>query len=252
LPKPNYDKQFKSSNNQFEDNNNKNYRSFNKDNNNNRSNSNNKSDNNNNIKRENIKKPLKLVPLSNITEEREKLNSIQNINSMNKDSIKISIIQSNSASNKNLRGNNISPNNIIINQKMNNGNKIKLNKNKDYYIDLLSKQKKDLIIRNNRKLNYVNNNSLNNDSIKDINNIIMSNMINKSVPKKLNNYKLINNKYYIQNPSQYPKSIKYKKNISSLDYNIYDIGKNYSNRNDFIPRIPRRLMPIKKPTSNIL
>jgi NIMA (never in mitosis gene a)-related kinase len=251
LPKPNYEKQFKSTNNPIEDNNNKNYRSFNKDNNNNRNNSNNKIDNN--INGENIKKPLKLVPLSNINEEKEKLNSIQNINAMNRENNKQSIIQGNSASNKNLRGNIISPSNIIINQKMNNGNKIKLNKNKNYYIDLLSKQKNDLIIRNNnRRINYVNNNSLNNGSIKDINNIIMSKMINKSVPKKINNYKLINNKYYIQNAPQHIKNIKYQKNISSLDYNIYDIGKNYSNRNDFIPRIPRRLMPIKKPTSNIL
>jgi len=257
LPKPNYDKQFKSTNNPIEDSNNKNYRSFNKDN---RSNSNNKNDNNNNanINRENIKKPLKLVPLSNIAEEKEKekekLNNIQNINGINKENSKQSIIQSNSSSNKNIRGNNISPTNIILNQKMNNGNKIKLNKNKNYYIDLLSKQKNDLFIRNNNiRLNYVNNNSLNNGSIKDINNIIMSNMINKSVPKKINNYKLINNKYYIQNPP-YLKNIKYQKNISSLDYNILDIGKNYNYnyKNDFIPRIPRRLMPIKKPTSNIL
>ena len=255
LPKPNYEKQFKSTNNPIEDNNNKNYRSFNKDNNSNRNNSNNKIDNN--INGENIKKPLKLVPLSNINEEKEKLNSIQNINAMNRENNKQSIIQGNSASNKNLRGNIISPSNLIINQKMNNGNKIKLNKNNNYYIDLLSKQKNDLIIRNNnRRINYVNNNSLNNGSIKDINNIIMSKMINKSVPKKINNYKLINNKYYIQNAPQYIKNIKYHKNISSLDYNIYDIGKNYNynfiNKNDFIPRIPRRLMPIKKPSSNIL
>jgi len=256
LPKPNYDKQFKSTNNPIEDNNSKNYRSFNKDN--NRSNSNNKNDNNIIAIRENVKKPLRLVPLSNITEEKAKLNSIQNINIMNKENNKQGIIQSNSASNKNLRGNNISPNNIILNPKINNGNKIKLNKNKNYYIDLLSKEKNDLIIRNNnRRLNYVNNNSLDNgSSIKDINNIIMSKMINKSVPKKINNYKLINNKYYIQNSPQYLKNIKYQKNISSLDYNIYDIGKNYNinyvNKNDFLPRIPRRLMPIKKPTSNIL
>ena len=256
LPKPNYDKQFKSTNNPIEDNNSKNYRSFNKDN--NRSNSNNKNDNNIIAIRENVKKPLRLVPLTNITEEKAKLNSIQNINAMNKENSKQGIIQSNSASNKNLRGNNISPNNIILNPKINNGNKIKLNKNKNYYIDLLSKQKNDLIIRNNnRRLNYVNNNSLDNgSSIKDINNIIMSKMINKSVPKKINNYKLINNKYYIQNSPQYLKNIKYQKNISSLDYNIYDIGKNYNinyvNKNDFLPRIPRRLMPIKKPTSNIL
>lgn len=143
-----------------------------------------------------------------------------------------------------------------------------LKKDKIYFLDLLSNQKNELrklILKNNnnnRRLNYVNNNSqINGSPIKNLNKILMPNIINRSVPKKVNNYNVLN-KYYIQSPPQYLKNVRYQKSISNIDY---DIGKNYNYnynhnipynknliKNGILPKVPRRLMPIKKPTSNFL
>ena len=76
LPKPNYDKQFKSTNNPVEDMNNKNYRSYNKINNSNEINKNNTIDN----KGIHIKKPVRLMPLNKIPEEKEKERERENNN----------------------------------------------------------------------------------------------------------------------------------------------------------------------------
>ena len=270
LPKPNYDKQFISTNNPVEESNNKNYRSFNIENNdiNNNNIGNLQKEIDNNVNEANIKKPPKLVPISNRYEERAKINSLQNLNILNEESRKQNIIQSISPNSKSLGAKNISSNNVIINRSSNNGNKIMLKKDKIYFLDLLSNQKNELrklILKNNsRRLNYVNNNSqINGSPIKNLNKILMPNIINRSVPKKANNYNYnVLNKYYIQSPPQYLKNVRYQKSISNIDY---DIGKNYNYnynqnipynknliKNGILPKVPRRLMPIKKPTSNIL
>ena len=268
LPKPNYDKQFISTNNPVEESNNKNYRSFNKENNdiNNNNIGNLQKEIENNVNAANIKKPPKLVPLSNRYEERAKINSLQNLNIMNEENKKQNIIQSNSPNSKSLGAKNISSNNVVINRSSNNGNKIMLKKDKIYFLDLLSNQKNELrkliLKNNNRRINYVNNNSqINGSPIKNLNKILMPNIINRSVPKKVNNYNVLN-KYYIQSPPQYLKNARYQKSISNIDY---DIGKNYNYnynhnnpynknliKNGILPKVPRRLMPIKKPTSNFL
>jgi NIMA (never in mitosis gene a)-related kinase len=268
LPKPNYDKQFISTNNPVEESNNKNYRSFNKENNdiNNNNIGNLQKEIDNNVNGVNIKKPSKLVPLSNRYEERAKINSLQNLNIINDENRKQNIIQSNSPNTKSLGAKNISSNNVIINRSSNNGNKIILKKDKIYFLDLLSNQKNELrkliLKNNNRRLNYVNNNSqINGSPIKNLNKILMPNIINRSVPKKVNNYNVLN-KYYIQSPPQYLKNARYQKSISNIDY---DIAKNYNLnynhnipynknliKNGILPKLPRRLMPIKKPTSNFL
>ena len=268
LPKPNYDKQFISTNNPVEEANNKNYRSFNKENNdiNNNNIGNIKKENDNSVNEVNVKKPSKLVPLSNRYEEKPKINSLKNLNIINGENMKQNIIQNNSANSKNLGIKNISSNNVMINRSSNNGNKIMLKKDKIYFLDLLSNQKNELrkliLKSNNRRINYANNNSqINGSPIKNLNKILMPNIINKSVPKKGNNYNALN-KYYIQSPPQYIKNVRYQKSISNIDY---DIGKNYNYnynnnipykqnliKNSILPRVPRRLMPIKKPTSNFL
>ena len=268
LPKPNYDKQFISTNSPVEESNNKNYRSFNKENNdiNNNNIGNLQKEIDNNVNEANIKKPPKLVPISNRYEERAKINSLQNLNILNEESRKQNIIQSISPNSKSLGAKNISSNNIIINRSSNNGNKIMLKKDKIYFLDLLSNQKNELrkliLKNNNRRLNYVNNNSqINGSPIKNLNKMLMPNIINRSVPKKANNYNALN-KYYIQSPPQYLKNVRYQKSISNMDY---DIGKNYNYnynhnipynknliKNGILPKVPRRLMPIKKPTSNFL
>ena len=268
LPKPNYDKQFISTNNPVEESNNKNYRSFNKENNdiNNNNIGNLQKEIDNNVNGVNVKKPSKLVPLSNRYEERAKINSLQNLNIINDENRKQNIIQSNSPNTKSLGAKNISSNNVIINRSSNNGNKIILKKDKIYFLDLLSNQKNELrkliLKNNNRRLNYVNNNSqINGSPIKNLNKIFMPNIINRSVPKKVNNYNVLN-KYYIQSPPQYLKNARYQKSISNIDY---DIAKNYNYnynhnipynknliKNGALPKLPRRLMPIKKPTSNFL
>ena len=268
LPKPNYDKQFISTNNPVEESNNKNYRSFNKENNdiNNNNIGNLQKEIENNVNAANVKKPPKLVPLSNRYEERAKINSLQNLNIMNEENKIQNIIQSNSPNSKSLGAKNISSNNVVINRSSNNGNKIMLKKDKIYFLDLLSNQKNELrkliLKNNNRRINYVNNNSqINGSPIKNLNKILMPNIINRSVPKKVNNYNVLN-KYYIQSPPQYLKNVRYQKSISNIDY---DIGKNYNYnynhnipynknliKNGILPKVPRRLMPIKKPTSNFL
>ena len=266
LPKPNYDKQFKSTNNAVEDMNNKNYRSYNKINNSNEINKNNSIDN----KGIHIKKPVRLMPLNKIPEEKEKEKEKERENSSNdKENKKTNPVPQNSNNNNN--NNNIglgnknkssllNSNNILLNKNPisinnNNNNKIVLKKDEIYYLDVLSKQKNDLrklMLKNSnisRRLNYVNNNSqISPSPIKDLNKIFMPNIINKSAPKKINNYKLINNKYYIHSPPYLKNVEKYQKNINKLDY---EYGKNYmiKNRNepknDILPRLPRRLSPIK-------
>ena len=264
LPKPNYDKQFKSTNNAVEDMNNKNYRSYNKINNSNEINKNNSIDN----KGIHIKKPVRLMPLNKIPEEKEKEKEKERENSSNdKENKKTNPVPQNSNNNNNniglgnknksslLNSNNILLNKNPISINNNNNNKIVLKKDEIYYLDVLSKQKNDLrklMLKNSnisRRLNYVNNNSqISPSPIKDLNKIFMPNIINKSAPKKINNYKLINNKYYIHSPPYLKNVEKYQKNINKLDY---EYGKNYmiKNRNepknDILPRLPRRLSPIK-------
>ena len=278
LPKPNYDKQFKSTNNAIEDPNTKNYRSYNIINKNNEVNKNNleNKDFKNGI---HIKKPLKLLPLSHIPEEKEK-EKITNDNSTNipnmpnipnvpnKENSKINLVPNNSSINipvKNISSN-ASSNNLVVNRSSNNNNnKIVLKKDEIYYLDVLSKQKNELrklMLKNsniNRRLNYINNNSqINGSSIKDLNKIFMPNINNKSAPKKINNYKLIKNKYYIHSPPYLKNIEKYQKNANKLDY---DYGKNYNlninnnnnlPKNEYLPRLPRRLSPIKKNMPNLI
>jgi hypothetical protein len=261
LPKPNYDKQFKS--NQNDENNEKNYRSFNKPNNNN-------DDKKENEKNVNVveKKPMKLNKLEHIPEEKEKEKENEKNNSNNnsdilnnKESSRQNLIQSNPEVNILGGGKSINPKvniGLIKNRSSNNNNKIILKKEEKYYLDILSKQKNELRkleLKNNvisKRLNYINNNSqINSASIKDINKILMPNLVNKSVPKKINNYNILRNDYYIKNPP-YLKNLadleKYKKkNLNKLDY---DYGNNINikiiNKNVVLPKIPRRLSPINK------
>ncbi len=285
LPKPNYDKQFKSSNtNGINTEESHNYRSFNKIKN---------GENQNNVKEtvENkdfskgihIKKQIKLSPLPNIPEEKRllKLNNI--IENNKQEVLRIGLNNSHSTSNinnvnnKNLERNNSSGNhnqsNIIVNKSLGNNNnilnnKIKLKKDEIFYIDFLSKQKNDLkkmMLKNNninRKIVYHNNSQINASPIKDINKMFILNINNKSAPKKLNN-RILKNKYYIQSPP-YMKGIeRYHENINKLGY---DYRNNYNNvnnnnirliykegpENKALPKIPRRLSPIKKGLSNIV
>ena len=162
LSKPNYDKQFKSNNNNIEEN--KNYRSFNKVNNN--------TINNKDVvemkdfsKGIHIKKPLKLAPLSNIPEEKITKNNL-NIIDDKKDTIKNNINSSHSMDNLGEKTNNNNSNNILVSKSNNigNNNKIVLKKDEMYYVDMLSKQKNDLrkiMLKNNniRRINYLNSNS---------------------------------------------------------------------------------------------
>ena len=83
----------------------------------------------------------------------------------------------------------------------------------------------------------------------------MPNINNKSIPKKINN-KIIKNKYYIQSPPYLKDIEKYQKNSNKLDY---DYRKNYNlniniNRpkNEYLPRLPRRLSPINKNIPNLI
>ena len=262
LPKPNYDKQFKTTNNRIDNETNiKNYRSYNKIYNEvNKNIIENKEFKNGLL----MKKPIKLLPLSNIPEEKEKekINSGKNLNLLNKENSKINMIQ-NSQNNNNLGVKNISSNfssNNILLKRNSNSNKILLKKEEIYYLDVLSKQKNDLrklMLKNsniNRRLNYVNNNSqINGSSIKDLNKNFMPNINNKSAPKKINDYKLIKNKYYIHGPPYMKNIEKYQKIANKLDY---DYGNNYKInigiKNEYLPRLPRRLSPIKKNIQNII
>ncbi len=280
LPKPNYDKQFKSSNtNGINTEESHNYRSFNKIKN---------GENQNNVKEtvENkdfskgihIKKQIKLSPLPNIPEEKRllKLNNI--IENNKQEVLRIGLNNSHSTSNinnvnnKNLERNNSSGNhnqsNIIVNKSLGNNNnilnnKIKLKKDEIYYMDFLSKQKNDLkklMVKNgniNRKIGYHNNSQINASPIKDINKMFILNINNKSAPKKLNN-RILKNKYYIQSPPYLKGIERYHENMNKLGY---DYRNNYNNNNirliykegpenKIVPKIPRRLSPIKKGISN--
>ena len=247
LPKPNYEKQFNASNNGIANANNINYRSFN-------NNENNKNvENNGGIQ---IKRIVKLMPLN-----REKIMKINHNNSsiMSKENIKPNMIQNNNSMN-NISKNIVQNGNKKNLMKSGSNSKIMLKKEEIYYLDVLSKQKNDLrklMLKNsniNRRINYINNNSqLNSSPIKDLNKVLMPNLVNKSAPKKLNNYKMLKNKYYIHAP--YLKSLeKYQRNMNKLDY---DYGKKYFNKvmknnreipkYEILPKIPRRLSPIKKP-----
>ena len=266
LPKPNYDKQFKNNSNTIDEN--KNYRSFNKGN-------NNKINNKDEVeikdfnKGIHIKKPLKLAPLPNIPEEKMTKNNLNNINEDNKkDTIKNTINNSHSMENIGEKINNNNNSNSILVSKSNNNvnnNKIVLKKDEMYYIDMLSKQKNDLrkmMLKNSniRRIGYLNGNSqINSSPIKDINKIFLAN-INKSAPKKINSNKLLKNQYYIQSPPYLKGVERYHENIRKLDY---DYRNNYNNNNNnllykegpenkIVPKIPRRLSPIKKTIPNLI
>ena len=281
LPKPNYDKQFKSSNsNGINAEENHNYRSFNRGKNN---------ENQNNIKEQienkdfnkgiHIKKQIKLSPLPNIPEEKRMLKLNSNIIENNKQEIlRVGLNNSHSTNNinsptiksqerNNSPNNNNNQSNIIVNRSSgnNNGlnNKIKLKKDDMYYIDFLSKQKNDLkkyMLKN--KIGYHNNSQINASPIKDINKMFILNINNKTVPKKINT-RILKNKYYIQSPPYLKGIERYQENINKLGY---DYRNNYNNinnnnirliykegpENKVVPKIPRRLSPIKKGFSNII
>ena len=286
LPKPNYDKQFKDTNKGEEEN--KNYRSFNKMaiiNNNLKSSTNNtvinETSKENNILNIHPKRPVKLIPLNNNLNnnnininsiiEREKENILMNKENSKQD-LYLILNNKNKNNNNNIlnsknKSTNNSSNNLVISKSISNSpnNKIILKKEDMYYINVISKQKEDLrklMLKNgniNRRLNYLNNNSqINVSPIKDLNKIFMPNINNKSAPKKINNYKIIKNKYYIHNPPYLKGYEKYQKNVNKMNY---DYGKKYNlnanninlNINDIIqhrellPKLPRRLSPIKKP-----
>ena len=286
LPKPNYDKQFKDTNKGEEEN--KNYRSFNKMaiiNNNLKSSTNNtvinETSKENNILNIHPKRPVKLIPLNNNLNnnnininsiiEREKENILMNKENSKQD-LYLILNNKNKNNNNNIlnsknKSTNNSSNNLVISKSISNSpnNKILLKKEDMYYINVISKQKEDLrklMLKNgniNRRLNYLNNNSqINVSPIKDLNKIFMPNINNKSAPKKINNYKIIKNKYYIHNPPYLKGYEKYQKNVNKMNY---DYGKKYNlnanninlNINDIIqhrellPKLPRRLSPIKKP-----
>ena len=273
LPKPNYDKQFKNTNNSGEEEN-KNYRSFNKLANINTNNKNNKVLNTNEINKvnnnvlNNIKKPVKLIPLNN------KMNNLSNIIErekekllLNKENEKQDILQMNKNKSNILHLREKNPKNILNRNNSNNfSDKILLKKEELNYIDIISKQREDirkLMLKKNiinRRLNYINNNSqINVSNINSLNNILMPNLnlVNKSAPKKLNNYRIIKNKYYIHSPPYMKNYDKYQKNINKLnyDYGKGHIANNINNVNiiniiqphkDVLPKLPpRRLSPIK-------
>ena len=280
LPKPNYDKQFKSSNtNGINTEESHNYRSFNKiKNGENQNNVKDTVENKDFSKGIHIKKQIKLSPLPNIPEEKRllKLNNI--IENNKQEVLRIGLNNSHSTSNitnvnnKNLERNNSSGNhnqsNIIVNKSLGNNNnilnnKIKLKKDEIYYMDFLSKQKNDLkklMVKNgniNRKIGYHNNSQINASPIKDINKMFILNINNKSAPKKLNN-RILKNKYYIQSPPYLKGIERYHENMNKLGY---DYRNNYNNNNirliykegpenKIVPKIPRRLSPIKKGISN--
>ena len=277
LPKPNYDKQFKDTNKVINDDDGKNYRSFNKmgilNNNISNININNEMSKESNSYSNNIigiKRPLKLIPLSNNNInniiEREKENILMNKENNKQELFQHNKNKSNILNIKNKLSNGSAGNlniNLSVNKNNNpNNNKIMLKKEELFYIDLISKQKNDLrklMLKNNnlnRRLNYLNNNSqINVSPIKDLNKIFMQNINNKSAPKKINNnYKIIKNKYYIHSPSYIKGYEKYQKNINKLNY---DYGRNNYNVNnlginnilphrEILPKVPRKLSPIKK------
>ena len=259
LPKPNYDKQFKNINNGIDEN--KNYRSFNKGN-NNKINTKEELEMKDFNKGIHVKKPLKLSPLPNIPEEKMTKNIIsiennkQNLIKNNINNVH-NIIEDKSTSNNS--------NSIIVSKSNNNlgNNKITLKKDEIYYADLLSKQKNDLrkiMLKNsNISRRYLNGSSqLNPSPIKDLNRIFLVGINNKSVPKKINNNnRILKNKYYIQSPPYIKGVEKYHENIRKLDYdyrNNNNINLIYKEgpENKMVPKIPRRLSPIKKNIPNLI
>ena len=153
------------------------------------------------------------------------------------------------------------------NPSVNNNNKIILKKDEIYYIDILSKQKNDLrkmMLKNSnisRRIGYYNGNmQMNSSPIKDLNKMFLVNINNKSAPKKLSsNNKILKNKYYIQSPSYLKGIEKYHENMHKFEY---DYKNNYNNNinlfykegpeNKLVPKIPRRLSPIKKNIPNLI
>ena len=290
LPKPNYDKQFKSSNsNGINTEESHNYRSFNRNKNidtNISPNIKDQVENKDFSKGIHIKKPNKLSPLPNIPEEKRllKLNNI--IENNKQEIIKAGLNNSHSTNNINniniknqernnsLNSHNHNSSNILVNKSLGNNNsnpsnnKIKLKKDEIFYIDFLSKQKNDLkkmMLKNNnlnRKIGYHNNSQINASPIKDLNKMFLLNINNKSAPKKINN-RILKNKYYIQSPPYIKGIERYHENINKLGY---DYRNNYNNinnnnirliykegpENKALPKIPRRLSPIKKGISNIV
>jgi hypothetical protein len=261
LPKPNYDKQFKNINNGIDEN--KNYRSFNKGN-NNKINTKEELEMKDFNKGIHVKKPLKLSPLPNIPEEKMTKNIISienNKQNLIKNNINNghNIIEDKSTSNNS--------NSIIVSKSNNNmgNNKITLKKDEIYYADLLSKQKNDLrkiMLKNsNISRRYLNGSSqLNPSPIKDLNRIFLVGINNKSVPKKINNNnRILKNKYYIQSPPYIKGVEKYHENIRKLDYDYRNNNNNNINliykegpENKMVPKIPRRLSPIKKNIPNLI
>ena len=265
LPKPNYDKQLKNNNTNGIDEN-KNYRSFNKVNNNKINNNKDEIEIKDFNKGIHIKKPTKLAPLPNIPEEKITRNNIS-IENNKQNTIKNNSHSTNDITNINGedKNNNISSiSNILVSKSNNNinNNKIILKKDEMYNADILSKQKNDLrkiMLKNssiNRRIGYV---QLNSSPIKDLNRMFLANLNKKSAPKKLNNNNLIlKNKYYIQSPPYLKGIEKYHENIRKLDY---DYRNNYNNNikiykegpeNKVVPKIPRRLSPIKKNIPNFI
>ena len=287
LPKPNYDKKFKNNNTNINQNNtaldeeNKNYRSFNKNkirhlNSNNILNNininNKESGKENNIYPIYAKKPNKLMPLinnkniisiSNII-EREKENIV-----MNKENEKINSLQNNKNKSYilNLNDKNNNKNNSIGSNRNINHNlseQLLIKRDNLNYLDIIAKQKNDIrklllkknIINRRFNYNYMNNNSqINSSGINhNLNNILIPNINNKSSPKKINNYKLIKNKYYIYSPPYINKYENYHKNSSKLNYeylknykaNNSNLVGNIPQHKDILPKLPRRLSPIKK------
>ena len=252
LPKPNYDKKFKNTNNTNKSFNeeNKNYRSFNKMGNlvNNindymHKNKNiNLNINENNISLNNsIKSGIKLKPINNL--ENYKQDLLSNRNNSYILNIKNKIL--NSSSNNN--------NNLIINKSINN-----IKKDEMYYKNIISRQKNDirnLILKNNsiiKKINSIHNsnNRLDLSSIKDVSQIIMPNINSKSIPMKKKSYKLIKNKYQLYNLPYYKGYQNIQKNSNNLNYDygiLYKSNNNSSNKSkEFLPKIPKKLSPIKK------
>ena len=263
LPKPNYDKQFKNTNNGIDEN--KNYRSFNKGN-NNKINPKEELEMKDFNKGIHIKKPLKLSPLPNIPEEKMTKNIISNENNK-QNIIKNNINNSHSMNNMNIIEDNspiVNSNSIIVSKSNNSigNNKIILKKDEMYYADLLSKQKNDLrkiMLKNsNISRRYINGSSQMNPSpIKDLNRIFLAGINNKSAPKRINNNRILKNKYYIQSPPYIKDIEKYHENIRKLDYdykNNNNINLIYKEgpENKVVPKIPRRLCPIKKNIPNLI
>ena len=283
LPKPNYDKNFKNTNNNNNNNSNdeevQKYRSYNKIA--NLNNSNNSSINNNSNKSEISKdnniypllknRGVKLVPLNN-----KRNNNLSNIIErkkekilINKENEKQNILQSNKNKsyimhlkdkNSNIKNNHLMNNRSIIH---NLSDKFLLKNDDMNYMDIISKQKNDirkLLLKKsslNKRFNYINNNSqINSSAINNINNLLIQNIPNinnKTATKKIDNYKLVKNKYYIYSPPYMKNYEIYQKNLNRLNY---DYKKNYKANNnlymiqqykEILPKVPRRLIPIKKP-----